>query len=284
MKNLINLSFYKYISIIFVKEFRNILYIYFSKLNIHGRIYISNEGINAQISIYKKNFFKFKKILNFFFNNIYLNKSIDTKRSFSFLNIKIKKKILSDGFINYFKKEKNLNLSIQDVNIMLKKNIIIIDMRNKYEYDIGHFNKAFIIPSFTFREQLKKIVHFFCYAKNDPILIYCTGGIRCERASLFMKNYGYKKIYQIKGGIIKYVYDAKKKNLPMLFQGKNFVFDERISELNTKIIKSTCRQCYFICDYYVNCKNVFCNKLFIQCFKCFIKFNGCCSLYCKNQI
>ncbi|WP_343190166.1 rhodanese-related sulfurtransferase [Buchnera aphidicola (Mollitrichosiphum nigrofasciatum)] len=283
-----NVSFYKYFLIQSPKEFRNWMYIQFYKLNIYGRIYVSFEGVNAQISVPIYNFNKMKKILHSLFKNnniIFINKSINNEYSFWVLIIKVKKKILSDGLKNFYFNNylSKFYLKADVVNkFITQKNVLIIDLRNSYEYAIGHFNKAFTVPAYTFREQLQKIIYMFQYAKNDQILIYCTGGIRCEKASLWMRYHGYRYVYQIKGGIIKYIYDTKKNNLPIFFKGSNFVFDNRLSENITKNLQSYCWKCYNLCDRYINCKNNFCHKLFIQCNICLDIFKGYCSSECRK--
>ncbi|MDE5285647.1 MAG: rhodanese-related sulfurtransferase, partial [Buchnera aphidicola] len=160
------------------------------------------------------------------------------------------------------------------------ENVIFLDMRNSYEYRIGHFENAIEIKSTNFRSQLKLVVQKMNYAKKKKIVMYCTGGIRCEKATAWMIFNGFKNIYHIEGGIIGYVHDAKKNNLPIFFKGRNFVFDNRMSEKVSNDIISFCEQCNQSSDIYVNCKYNKCHKLFIQCKKCSNKFNTCCSVEC----
>jgi UPF0176 protein len=162
--------------------------------------------------------------------------------------------------------------------------IIFVDMRNSYEYEIGHFPNAVEIKSQTFREQLKKVIKVMDYAKNKKIVMYCTGGIRCEKATAWMLFNGFKYVYHLKGGIIGYVNDAKKNRLPILFKGSNFVFDNRMSEKISNDIISFCKQCNSLSDRYVNCKFNPCHLLFIQCENCAIKFKNCCSNDCMQSI
>ncbi|HXK00346.1 MAG TPA: rhodanese-related sulfurtransferase [Buchnera sp. (in: enterobacteria)] len=287
----ITISFYKYCSINFPKEFRDNLYINFSKFNILGRIYVSEEGINAQASVPIKFYSLMKSYLytvHSDFKDLRINKSLDNKKSFWVLRIKVRKKILSDGINENIKFDPNsvgVYLKSVEVNKMLKdKNVIFIDMRNKYEYEVGHFKGAKSISANTFRDQMKSVVHLFKDYKNKKIVMYCTGGIRCEKATFWMKYNGFLNIYHIEGGIIGYCHDAKKNKLPILFQGKNFVFDSRLGERVSDDIISYCHQCKMKCDTHVNCKYSLCHSLFIQCSVCSNKFQGCCSDKCFNLI
>lgn len=290
----ITLSFYKYFNIDDPINFSNELYKKFKKIKVFGRIYISKEGINAQISVPKNNFIKMKKIIyitNPLLKKIFMNKAIDDNgKSFYLLKIKVRKKILSDGIndkkYNYKKNRKYLKA--EEVNEMIEnKNAILVDMRNDYEYEIGHFINALKIPAKIFRNQLIALPKILKNKKNKNIILYCTGGIRCEKSSSLMEYKGFNNVYQIKGGILEYVKRSKKKNLPIYFKGKLFVFDERISEKITNDILSNCHQCGASCDKYVNCRNNSCHLLFIQCNNCGVLFSGFCSNKCfvnKKQI
>ncbi|XBC39570.1 MAG: rhodanese-related sulfurtransferase [Buchnera aphidicola (Chaetogeoica yunlongensis)] len=286
----ITVSFYKYIFIKEPKKFRDSLYKFFSKFNVLGRVYIANEGINAQVSILKKSYKKFITFMkNFFiiFKNIDINEALDYRKSFWVLRIKVKKKLLCDDLsVDFF----NSNivgkyLSAEEVNIMFEdRDSIFVDMRNNYEYQIGHFENAINYPVNTFREQLHNLVDFLKNYRDKKIIMYCTGGIRCEKSTAWIKYNGFKYVYHIKGGIIKYVNDAKKNKLPIKFKGKNFVFDERMSEKVSNDILGVCKQCSCVCDVYTNCFNNFCHNLFIQCRSCRKKFHSCCSINCINYL
>ncbi|CAL4322038.1 tRNA uridine(34) hydroxylas [Buchnera aphidicola (Sipha maydis)] len=283
----INFSFYRYFYIDEPLLFKNKLEKCFNELNIFGRIYISHEGINAQGDILKKFFNKMKYFISQLdpqLNNININIGIDnTSRSFSKLKIKIKKKIVSDGLKNNFfqKIYKKKYLHAKQVNKYLKKkNVIFFDIRNYYEYRIGHFKNSISTYTFTFRDQLKSLLNYINFYKNKKIVLYCTGGIRCEKAASLIYNKGYKKVYQIFGGIIGYINECKNNNIPIKFFGKNFVFDYRLREYISKKILSHCNQCLNKSDYYVNCMNSKCNLLFIQCISCSKKYKSFCSKKC----
>ncbi|BFI91217.1 rhodanese-related sulfurtransferase [Enterobacterales bacterium endosymbiont of Anomoneura mori] len=280
-----NFTFYKYFNICNVKKVKNFLFIKFKKLNILGRILISEEGINAQISIPKKNFLYFKNFFYYYnslFKKINLNKCLNNKKSFCSLKIKIKNYILNHKIKNIknFKKT-GIYLNVFQVNNFINcKNTLFLDMRNYYEYEIGHFKNAFTLPSITFRNQLSKIIKKIKKKIKNNILMYCTGGIRCEISTKYILKNGFKNVFHIKGGIINYVNFANSKKLPINFIGKNFVFDKRLKEFVTKDIISNCYTCGKKSDNYINCKNNICNKLLIQCLKCYKKYKKFCCKEC----
>jgi UPF0176 protein len=161
---------------------------------------------------------------------------------------------------------------------------IVIDMRNHYEFEVGHFEKAIEVPSDTFREQLPMAADMMKENKDKNIIMYCTGGIRCEKASAYMLHNGFKNVFHLEGGIINYANTVKELGLPNKFMGKNFVFDERLGERISEEIISKCHQCGTASDRHTNCKNEACHLLFIQCEKCADKFEGCCSQECYDFI
>jgi UPF0176 protein len=158
---------------------------------------------------------------------------------------------------------------------------IVVDMRNHYEYEVGHFENAIEVPSETFREQLPMAVDMLQEKKDKNIIMYCTGGIRCEKASAYMLRNGFKNVYHLEGGIIQYANKVKEAHLPNKFLGKNFVFDGRLGEKIGDEIISHCHQCGAPCDSHTNCANEGCHLLFIQCADCAAKYEGCCSAECQ---
>jgi len=283
------LSFYKYELIKNLEIFRNFLFVQFNSIDVLGRIYIANEGINAQLSLPAKNIYLLKKILDeiSFLKNVRLNIAIEhDNESFLKLKIKIRDKIVADGLGNdeYNLKNNGIHVNASEFNELLNdKNTIAIDMRNHYESEIGHFEGANLPDVDTFRESLPIINKKYSKHKKDKkILMYCTGGIRCEKASAYLMQNGYEKVYQLEGGIIEYTRQVKSQDIQNKFIGKNFVFDNRRSERISQKIISKCHQCGSKCDDHVNCNNEACHLLFIQCEKCRIKYNGCCSADCEE--
>ena len=286
----ITLSFYCYFKINEPDEFRNILYNNFLQLGVLGRIYIAHEGINAQLSAPTEKIDLLKLYLYSIegLNNLRLNIAVDDDgKSFYVLDIKVRKKIVADGIEDplFDMQNKGRYVNAGQMNeLMNDKDTVIIDMRNHYEYEVGHFEKAIEIPSDTFREQLPMAVDMMKEDKDKNIIMYCTGGIRCEKASAYMLHNGFKNVFHLEGGIINYAQQVKQQGLESKFIGKNFVFDDRLGERITEDIISKCHQCGKAADTHTNCLNDGCHLLFIQCDDCAKKYEGCCSKECQNTI
>ncbi|CAD6507814.1 UPF0176 protein Spro_1886 [Candidatus Profftia tarda] len=284
-------SFYKYCLINNPQTFRDHLYIAFSKLKVLGRIYIAPEGINAQISVPTRLYKTMTQLLyqaRTDFYGLRMNIALDnTRQSFWVLRIKVRNRIVADGI-----KDRNFNpsnvghyLQAKEVNSMLQDpDVVFVDMRNYYEYEVGHFNNAIEVPSHTFRDQLPMAVDILQKYKEKKIVMYCTGGIRCEKASAYMLYHGFKNVYHLEGGIIEYTRYAREHGLPLMFIGKNFVFDERMGEPVTNDVISKCHQCGISCDRHTNCLHNSCHLLFIQCSSCSEKYKGCCNSECREKL
>ena len=281
------ISFYQYFPVDDCKQFRDELYLNLDALKVFGRIYIAQEGINAQISVPDSNFDALKTYLYSIdaFNGIRLNVAIDDDgKSFWVLKIKVREKIVADGITDpeFSMEKKGKYVNATQMNELLQDdNTIVIDMRNHYEYEVGHFVKAVEIPSDTFREQLPMAVEMMKEHKDKNIIMYCTGGIRCEKASAYMLHNGFNNVFHLEGGIINYAKQAKEEKIESKFIGKNFVFDNRLGERITEDIIAQCHQCGQPADTHTNCKNDGCHILFIQCKTCATKFDGCCSEACQ---
>lgn len=285
----VTLSFYKYFKIENLIIFRNYLFSSWSKIGVLGRIYVANEGINAQLSLPKRQLDHFVYELDQIYplKGIRLNFALKNSiKSFLKLKIKVRSKIVADGIQdkNFDSTNVGIHVNAQDFNkILSEKESICVDMRNHYESEIGHFIGAVTPNVDSFKESLKFLgKNFKNENKNKKILLYCTGGIRCEKASAFLKNKGFKKVFQLDGGIINYARQIKKTGNNNKFVGKNFVFDNRLSEKITDDIISNCHQCGTKSDQHSNCSNVACNILFIQCEYCKHLYNGCCSIECQK--
>jgi UPF0176 protein len=167
-------------------------------------------------------------------------------------------------------------------NKIARQDTVVVDMRNHYEYEVGHFANAIEIPSDTFREQLPVSAEMLATHKHRNIIMYCTGGIRCEKASAYLLHRGFKNVFHLEGVIIHYANTIKQKGLANKFIGKNFVFDERLGERVSEHIIAHCHQCGKPADTHTNCKNEACHLLFIQCSECAEKYSGCCSEECLH--
>ena len=284
------ISFYKYFTINDPQATRDALYQAFTALNVFGRVYLAREGINAQISVPESKVSAFRDLLYGFapaLNGLRLNIALDDDgKSFWVLRMKVRERIVADGIDDPSFNAANVGeyLKAAEVNAMRDDpDAVFIDMRNHYEFEVGHFENAMEIPADTFREQLPKAVEMMQEHKDKKIVMYCTGGIRCEKASAWMKHNGFNKVWHIEGGIIEYARRAREQGLPVRFIGKNFVFDERMGERISEDVIAHCHQCGTPCDTHTNCKNDGCHLLFIQCPACAEKFNGCCSELCSDE-
>jgi len=284
------LSFYKYAHISSPEIFRNELYKTLEEVEVFGRIYISKEGVNGQVSVPTQNFEDFKtRLFAFdFLEKIRLNIAIeDDGKSFYFLKIKLREKIVADGLNDktFDVTDKGTHLDAENFNKLAEDpNTIIVDMRNHYETEVGHFQNALLPDVDTFREALPKVEKILEDDKEKNIVMYCTGGIRCEKASAYYKHKGFKNVFQLEGGIIEYARQVEKQGLKNKFIGKNFVFDDRMGERISKDIIAHCHQCGQACDTHINCANDACHILFIQCESCAEKLHNCCSKQCSDFI
>jgi UPF0176 protein len=282
------ISCYQYFKIDAPQLFRDEMYKALNVLKVFGRIYIATEGINAQISVPDSNVDAFKTYLNTIdaLKDIRLNIAVDDDgKSFWVLKIKVREKIVADGITDpgFSMQNKGSYVNAAQMNELLQADdTIVIDMRNHYEYEVGHFEKAIEIPSDTFRDQLPMAVDMMQDKKDKNIIMYCTGGIRCEKASAYMLHHGFNHVYHLEGGIINYARQAKATGLETKFIGKNFVFDDRLGERITDDIIAKCHQCGKPADTHTNCKNDGCHLLFIQCDDCAKQFDGCCTFECQT--
>ena len=290
-KQRLTLSFYAYAQIENPTQFRNELFLAWNPLEVLGRIYVAHEGINAQLSLPADQFYAFKETIEQydFMKGIRLNIAVEhDDHSFLKLTVKVRDKIVADGLNDNTFDVTNIgtHLKANDFNQMLDDpNTIVVDMRNHYESEIGHFTKAIRPDVDTFRESLPIIEEQLADHKSSKnLLMYCTGGIRCEKASAYFKHKGFENVFQLEGGIIEYTRQVKAEKLESKFIGKNFVFDHRLGERITNDVVSQCHQCGKPCDEHTNCANEGCHLLFIQCDDCASSMEGCCSTSCVEII
>ena len=281
-------SFYRYVEIRSPEAIRDVLYLEWTELNVLGRIYLAHEGINAQISVPEPRWDEFVSKLydRKEFANVSFKIAIEEgNESFLKLIIRIKPQIVADG-LNHEKYDLlniGKHLSAKEFNeAMDEEGTIIVDVRNHYESEVGHFEDAICPDVDTFKESLPIIKELIKGHEDDKILLYCTGGIRCEKTSAYLKHNNFNDVNQLQGGIISYSHQIKSEHIESKFVGKNFVFDKRMGERITDVVISNCHQCDESADSHTNCKNQACHILFIQCENCDEKFAGCCSQECHE--
>ncbi|MEL7003911.1 MAG: rhodanese-related sulfurtransferase [Bacteroidota bacterium] len=284
------LSFYRYVHLSDPKEYRDKLYVELTELGVLGRIYVAKEGVNGQISVPTEMLENFKTYIDQSeeLSGIRLNVAIDDDgKSFFKLKIQVRHKIVADGLNDdtFDVTDRGVHVSAKEFNELASDpETIILDMRNHYESEVGHFENAICPDVDTFKDSLPIIEDMLEDKKDKKLLMYCTGGIRCEKASAYYKHKGFKNVFQLDGGIIEYARQIKKEGLDNKFRGKNFVFDERLGERISDEIISVCHQCGKPCDTHTNCKNDGCHLLFIQCKECAEENQGCCSKECVDVI
>jgi len=285
----LTLSFYQYHQVKNPQLLRDHLFLHWNEMDVLGRIYVAHEGINAQLSIPAPRFDDFKNFLDGirFLEGVRLNIAVEQdNESFLKLTVKVRDKIVADGLEDstFDVTQIGTQLNAENFNTLLADpDTVCVDMRNHYESEIGHFKGAVTPDVDTFRESLPLIEKDLVQYKEDKkLLMYCTGGIRCEKASAYFKHKGFKNVFQLEGGIIEYTRQVNEKGLENQFIGKNFVFDERRGERISEHVIAQCHQCGAPCDSHVNCANEACHLLFIQCDYCQEKRQTCCSDGCQE--
>ena len=280
-------SFYIYHPIQNPQQFRDELFIAWDKLNVFGRIYIATEGVNAQLSVPEQYWKLFLESMNSFsiLKNISIKKAIQDGNSFFKLTIKVREELVAYGVHQdtYNMDLVGNHLTAEEYNQALEKpDTIIVDMRNYYESEIGKFETAIVPDVEISKELLPEVKRILKGKEEEKILLYCTGGIRCEKTSAFLKDKGFKDVNQLEGGVINYVHQVKTKKLETKFIGENFVFDGRRGETVTDDLLGTCMNCETATNDYTDCNNKACHVMFLQCEACGKKMDGCCSAVCKE--
>ncbi|OGG59195.1 hypothetical protein A3C89_04135 [Candidatus Kaiserbacteria bacterium RIFCSPHIGHO2_02_FULL_50_50] len=283
------LSFYRYVRIGEPAAFRDAFFARLQELGCLGRIYIASEGINAQMNVPTENFDAFRDYIDSLgeLGDVPFKIAVEEGEAPSFykLTIKVKERIVADGVANGvfdvtapgdYLTAKEFNDYVHDPEA------IVVDMRNAYESEVGHFKGAVLPQVETFREELAITPELLKGKEDAKIALYCTGGIRCEKASAWLKHKGFKDVKHLKGGIIDYKRQVDEEGLENTFRGKNFVFDERLGERISDEVIATCHLCAKEkADVHHHCKNQACHILFIGCDDCTKKRKGYCSRVCE---
>jgi UPF0176 protein len=284
----VTLSFYRYVHLVDPAVFRERLLQQWSKLDCLGRIYVAHEGINAQMNVPKQYWDQFdawvqnQPELRGVPYKIAVEEGVVP--SFFKLAIKVRPKIVADGLDDATFDVTNTGayLTAAEMNEYIDDpDAVVVDMRNNYESEVGHFEGAVTPDVVTFRDELKHAPKLLQAHKNKKVALYCTGGIRCEKASAWLKHNGFTDVRHLKGGVIDYAHQVQQQGLANKFRGKNFVFDERLGERIGAEVIATCHLCRSVpSDTHYHCKNQMCHTLFIGCDTCVQKRGGYCSWGC----
>ena len=283
------LSFYKYVKIADPVVFRLSLLTKLTTLGCLGRIYVAKEGINAQMNVPSENFSALDVWLQAQpeLSGVPYKIAVAERDFSSFykLTIKVKDKIVADGLddTSFDVTDTGAYLTASEINDYINDpDAIVVDMRNAYESEIGHFEGAIKPDVDTCKEELKMVPELLRIHQNKKIALYCTGGIRCEKASAWLKHNGFTDVRHLKGGVIDYAHQVKEQDLPNKFLGSNFVFDERLGERVGDEIISHCHLCSVAkSDSHYHCKNQVCHVLFLGCADCMEKRQGYCNWFCQ---
>ncbi|MBC6995488.1 rhodanese-related sulfurtransferase [Neolewinella lacunae] len=288
MEPRVTFSFYRYAQIADPQAFRDDCYAAWESLGVLGRVYIAHEGINGQVSVPSSNFPAYRDALYAvdFMDGMRLNIAIEADApSFLKLKIKVRPKIVADGLndATFDVTKRGRHLSAPEVNALLEQEgTIVVDMRNHYESEVGYFEGAIRPDIDNFRDLLPAVEEMLTDHREANIVMYCTGGIRCEKASAYYLHRGFPNVAMVDGGIIDYARQCAALGIESKYLGKNFVFDERRGERITEHIVSHCHQCGTPTDRQIDCANVACHLLFVQCPTCAAEYNDCCSTECRD--
>jgi UPF0176 protein len=260
---------------------------FFNSRDIKGRIYISCEGINGQMSASPSAAKEYMEWLKGDERFAHVSFKIHPHHEHCFPRATVKMRpqlVAMDKKVDMGKGGKHVNAATWRAMLEQKDDkTVVLDVRNFYESELGHFEGAV-------RPSLEQFRHFPAFVKEmkekwDPkttqVMMYCTGGIRCEVYSALLKEEGFDEVVQLEGGIIQYGLEEGAKH----WKGKLFVFDDRLAvplDQNDSSIISHCRHCQEPSDLYFNCANMDCNELFICCPACAEKNSGCCSTPCQS--
>lgn len=282
------LLFYKYVDIEYPGQIIKWQKQLCTSLDLKGRVFIGKEGINATLGGSIENTEKYKTAMEShdLFKNIDWKESPGGSEYFPKLRIIEKQEIVHLGLdINkYNTNSGGKHLTPEETHELLNKNpddLIVLDARNNYEWRIGTFKNAITPDIENFRELPEYIDKNQEQFQNKKVLMFCTGGIRCERASSYLKSKNIaQEVYQIQGGIHRYIEKYPEGH----FRGKNYVFDGRIAVKANDDILATCDNCDIKYDEYTNCVNVKCNKKAIMCPECINKYKVTCGPTCYELV
>lgn len=255
-------------------------------LNLVGRIIVADEGLNGTVSGTAESCEIYMDTLHADprFSNIDFKIDDVEEPSFIKMHCRYKSEIVHSGLRDpgIINPEKKTGIHLEPADFVKMKDdqdVVIVDVRSNYEHSIGRFKNAVTFDIENFRD-FPAMINELAQYKDKKIVTYCTGGIKCEKASALLLHEGFENVYQLHGGIIKYGKEAGGED----FEGKCYVFDNRVAvDVNTvnPVVISTCRNCGAHTTKMINCANPECNEHFTQCDACGEKLDGACSEICQ---
>jgi UPF0176 protein len=283
------LLYYKYVPIADFEQFAKDHLQYCKELGVKGRILIASEGINGTISGTVEQTNEYMRYMHsqLLFKDMSFKIDPSAGHAFHKIFVRQKKELVT------FRLEEDVDPNVltgkhltpkEFYDKMQDEDVIVLDGRNYYEYDVGHFRNAIRPEIESFRDFPDWIRENLSEYKDRPILTYCTGGIRCEKLSGFLLKEGFKNVAQLEGGIVTYGKDEEIKG--RLFDGKCYVFDERktvpINQTDEDIIVGKCHHCGRSEDRFINCANDYCHLQHISCITCEEEHKSFCSDACEQ--
>ncbi len=286
MKEFRVLLFYKYVEVENPDQFMTEHLAWCIQNEIKGRVFVAHEGINGTVSGKIENIDRYKAHLKSYpeFNDIVFKEDEEDENAFLKMYVRVKKEIVNSNLKDTSLRNGGKRLTPEQLLELYEsgKDFVIVDARNWYESKIGRFKNA-IAPQIKNFRQWPEAVERLNDLKDKTIVTYCTGGIRCEKASAYMVEQGFKDVYQLDGGIVTYT----KKFPDTYWEGGVFVFDERrVVEPNKSPELKHVANCYFCgtpTSYYINCHNLDCDKIIVSCHKCKVENDYCCSDDCRKS-
>ena len=277
--------FYKYVHLDNPVEIVNTHLEWCLNNNIRGRVFFAKEGVNGTVSGTIKNIEKYKAYLTSFpeFEDVWFKEDETNEHAFRKMHVRLKNEIVNGDLQNVSLENGGRRLSPEELLKFYadKKDFVIVDTRNWYESKIGKFKNAIAPQMKNFGEWKNAVAEELAQYKDKTVVTYCTGGIRCEKASAYMIKKGFKDVYQLDGGIFNFI----KKFPDTYWEGGMFVFDERrVVSPNTKEELLHIAKCHFCgkpTSYYINCHNVDCDRIIVSCHECKVKNDYCCSDECR---
>ncbi|MCX8106219.1 MAG: rhodanese-related sulfurtransferase [Ignavibacterium album] len=287
MSNYKVLLFYKYVEVNNPEKLVSDHLDWCLQHDIRGRVFFAKEGVNGTVSGTLDNIEKYKKHLTSYpeFSDIWFKEDDFNSHAFKKMLVRLKKEIVHGDLENVKPEQGGRRLSPEELLKFYEegKEFVIVDARNWYESMIGKFKNAITPPLKNFREWKHYVDTELIKYKDKPVVTYCTGGIRCEKASAYLVEKGFKEVYQINGGIFNFI----KKFPDTYWEGGMFVFDERRVVLaNSKPELRHIAKCHFcgeLTSYYINCHNIDCDRIIVCCHDCKIKNEYCCSDECRKS-